>query len=386
MAKFLYIFKGKFPWDGRLVKICKSLKSAGHQVLIVARWKGEPTDFEQWHGLDVIRACYKIPTYLSLPFPENPFWVNSLKKIINEFRPECIIVRDIFLVKPVKRALGSRTVPVIIDMAEHYPAAVREWKKYNQNPLTKFLVYNLKIVDKWERESVSISDYILTVCEEQVERLSKFYSFPNGRTEVIYNTPEISFLNPTDKIPARKPRVFIHHGYHTSEKPIDKFVEYFIEFASPNDSFQLLIAGPGECIPQLKEIVNKRNAKNVLFLGKYNFEELPKILEKGDIGVIPYPPNEFNNYTLHNKIFDYFAFGIPVVVSNAKPLKRLVEETNAGISLPIERESIKNFFDNIDNFDWITFSNNAFRWSRNKYNWESDEKRLLEFIGKVLNG
>lgn len=385
MARIIYLFKGGFPWDGRLVKICNSLQRCGNDVLIVSRWKGESEKFEYWNGLKINRACYQLPLQLSLPFPDNHFWIKDLSKIISEFLPEIIFVRDIFLVKAVWKALGKKSIPIIIDMAEHYPAAVRNWKKYNNNFVTKLLVHKLKIVDKWERESVSFATGIITVCEEQKERLVNSYGFNPDFVEIVHNTPELHFFRGFVKTLNYHPRIFLHHGYHTSEKPIDKFVEYFIEFARPNNGFRLQIAGPGECIPGLKSLVLARNANNVDFLGEYKFDELPNILMKADIGVIPYPANDFNNFTLHNKIFDFLACGIPILVSDAKPLRRLVEETKAGLSIQIERESIKDFFNQIDNYNWQKMSKNALEFSRKKYNWSVDEQNLIRFTKKVLD-
>lgn len=385
MARIIYLFKGKFPWDGRLVKICNSLQNQNNDVLVVSRWKGERKKFENCYGLNINRACYKVPSQLSLPFPNNFLWIKDLSKIINEFRPELIFVRDIFLVKTVKKALGKKSIPIIIDMAEHYPAAVRYWKKYNKNFLTKLLVHELQIVDKWERESVSLADGIITVCEEQKERLVNSYRFNQEFVEVIYNTPELNFFRNSVKEPNPHPRIFLHHGYHTSEKPIAKFVEYFLDYASKGKGFRLQIAGPGECIPELKYMVAARNANNVDFLGEYKFEDLPKILLNADIGVIPYPANDFNNFTLHNKVFDYMACGIPILVSDAKPLKRLVQETKAGLSLKIDRDSIRNFFEEIDNYNWLEMSKNALEFSRKKYNWAVDENKLISFTKKVLD-
>ncbi len=385
MARIIYLFKGKFPWDGRLVKICNSLQKQGNDVLVVARWKSERDKIENWYGLNIYRACYKLPPQLSLPFPNNYFWIKDLSEIIKVFLPEIIFVRDIFLVKTVKKALGKKSVPIIIDMAEHYPAAVRYWRKYNKNFLTKLIVHKLQIVDKWETESVSIANGIITVCEEQKERLVNNYRFNPDFIEVIYNTPELNFFKYSVKNPKSNPRTFLHHGYHTSEKPIDKFVRYFLDYASSSKGFRLLIAGPGECIPELKHMVDSRNANNVDFLGEYKFEDLPKILLNADIGIIPYPANDFNNFTLHNKVFDYMACGIPILVSDAKPLKRLVEETKAGLSIKIESDSIRNFFKEIDNYNWLEMSKNALEFSRRKYNWAVDESKLIRFTKKVLD-
>lgn len=386
MTKIIYIFKGKFPWDVRLVKICKSLQKYSNEVLIVARWKGEKNKIEQWNGFTIWRACENLPSTFSIPIPENPFWKSDLQKAVDEYKPDLIIVRDIFLVITTKKALSGKNIPIVIDMAEHYPAAVRLWRKYQKHFWTRFLANRLEIVDKWEKKSVSLADGIITVCEEQKERLIEKYNLPSDQIEVVYNTPELEQFNTINKKTKDKPRVFLHHGYHTSEKPINRFLELFIEFAKPEDGFKFVIAGPGECIPDLQAIVNERNAPNVVFTGSYDFASLPVILQEADIGVVPYPPNDFNNFTLHNKVFDYLAVGLPILASDAKPLKRLVQETNAGISIPIERETLQSFFAEIDNYNWSEMSRNAIKISREKYNWSVDEQKLVQFVNRIING
>jgi glycosyltransferase involved in cell wall biosynthesis len=136
----------------------------------------------------------------------------------------------------------------------------------------------------------------------------------------------------------------------------------------------------------LQAIVKKRNASNVVFTGPYDFASLPDILQEAEVGVVPYPPNDFNNFTLHNKVFDYLAAGIPILVSDANPLKRLVQETNAGISIPIERETLRKFFAEIDTYNWSEMSRNAIKFSQEKYNWNVDEQKLVQFVGRILNG
>jgi len=386
VAKVIYLFKAKFPWDGRLVKICNALKKNGNEVLVVARWRGEKSRTEVWNNLNVWRACYGVPSSLSMPFPDNPFWRESLRRIFEDFKPDAVVVREIFLVKATKKALGGRSIPIILDMAEHYPAAVREWRKYNKFFLTRWLVHDFKLVDRWEKESVSLADGIITVCDEQKDRLVAQYNYPPEKIEIIYNTPELQLFEDVRKTPRSKPRVFVHHGYHTSEKPVDKFLQYFLEFAKPEDGFQLIIAGEGDSIPHLRQMAEERNAKNVHFTGFYTLEELPRILEQADIGVVPYPPSEFNNFTLHNKVFDYLACGIPIVTSDAPPLKRLVEETKAGVALPVERDAVRSFFENIDQYDWHEMSNNAIKFAKEKYNWEVDSLKLIRFVEKIVYG
>jgi glycosyltransferase involved in cell wall biosynthesis len=119
--------------------------------------------------------------------------------------------------------------------------------------------------------------------------------------------------------------------------------------------------------------------------GEYKFAELKEILGRVDLGAVPYPANDFNNQTIHNKIFDYFAMGIPVVVSEARPLKRLVEETGAGIGIDCSSpESIAGFLNTIDDINFAKYSENGIKAAEERYNWAVDSQRLIQFIRKYI--
>jgi len=384
VARIAYIFKGGYPWDGRLEKICRSLQFAGNDVLIIARWRPNEKQTQSIDGLNVHRVGYKIPPLITMPFPDNPIWTVALKAVFNEYKPDLVIVREFFLVSCAQKALQSKKVPIVIDLAEHYPAAIRLWKKYNQNPFYRFLSHNLRLPDKWERHNVSLADAIITVCDEQKNRLVQLYNFQRENIEVVHNTPDLKLFPDIERKPKHLPKIFEHHGYHTSEKPISKFLELFIKYSGKDCGFEFWVVGDGDCLPDLKQIAKKNNATNVKFFGKYNFKDLSKILKDVDIGVVPYPPNEFNNYTIHNKVFDFMAFGIPLLVSDAVPLKRIVEEAKCGLSMNIEENALRRFFDEIYDYDWEAMSQNAWEISRSKYNWAIDKMKLLQFVGRFI--
>jgi glycosyltransferase involved in cell wall biosynthesis len=193
------------------------------------------------------------------------------------------------------------------------------------------------------------------------------------------------------------PKIFCHHGFLTGEKSIKNLILGFEiaanNLAKKNIEIQLVIAGSGECENEYKEIVsnfqNNSNeeisAKRFNFLGNYNYESLPKILEKVDVGVIPYPLNGFNNYTIHNKIFDYWAIGKPVLTSLNKPLIRIIDETKAGIyhdfSTP---ENAAKAIEIVATSDISEMSQNALEAAENKYNWQQDSKNLVAFLEKFV--
>src|SRR5436309_2439706 len=79
-------------------------------------------------------------------------------------------------------------VPVIDDMAEHYPAMIREiYAVGRQRPLD-YLVRNPAAVAAVEKYCIRSSDRILVVIEEMRERLISM-GVPDSRIDLVSNTP-----------------------------------------------------------------------------------------------------------------------------------------------------------------------------------------------------
>lgn len=388
--KILYIWKDKYPWDVRVEKVCKALCNAGYEVFILARNKGETTQKEIIDGLNIIRVGEK-SSVLTLPVPKNPIWNAAIKRAVKELQPDLIIVREIMLAEATakiskKNSISANSIPVIIDMAENYPACMRDWKKYNKNALSRFVVHSLKVPDIVEKQAVNLCDGIIVVCDEQIERLENQYKFPSSKISVVHNTPTLSYFKDANYFSSNPPKVFCHHGFLSAEKSITNLLLGF-EVAAENKNIELLIAGYGECENDYKELVSKfRNKNKIHFLGAYDYQTLPQILGKSDIGVVPYQISDFNNYTIHNKVFDYFALGKPVLVSRANPLVRIVNETQAGLAMDFSNEkSAAVAIEEMLKADIESMSKNALKSAQNKYNWDVDAKTLCDFIASFVN-
>lgn len=386
MAKILYVWKSFFPWDIRVEKFCNSLADFGNFVVLLARWGGELLQNEEFGKFYIHRAGYNTKNFFFNPFPGNPYWKKELRLAISKYQPDLIIVREFFLVDVVRKAIGRSNIPLIFDMAENYPEAMRLWKKYNSSLLRRFMMHKVRLPDIYEKKAVLASDAIITVCLEQKQRLIDQYSFNDDKIEIIHNTPNMEWFSNVPTTIHIPPRTLGYHGYLTHDKPIQKFVKYFSEVSSEISTPNLLIAGDGDCLRELKSIVvNSKQTKNIVLKGKYTFNELPQILTQIDIGLLPYQRNGFVDYTLTNKLFDYFAVGRPVIVSDSPPMVRVVNETKAGIIVDIENEkNIRQIIENLDRFDWKEMSENAFSWAVTKYNWSIDSQRLWHFLMKYL--
>jgi glycosyltransferase involved in cell wall biosynthesis len=386
LKSILYIFKGKYPWDIRVDKFTKSFLNSGYRVIILSRWIPDLTETEESDNLIIKRIGFRLPSYFSLPISNNPVWRQGIKNGITEFNPSIIIARDIMLAEAAADIGHLWNLPVLMDMAEHYPAAMRSWKKYNKSFILKFLVHNLKIPDLFERNSVRKMDGIITVCKEQNERLMEMYDYPEHKIQTVHNTPELNFNENIRMGSSIPPVIFGHHGNMSAEKSVINLVKGFVLASHHNISIKLLLAGAGEDFEEVKHIISVSNLNDrVILTGEYQYNDIKSILSSIDIGVIPYQVNDFNNYTIHNKVFDFFAAGKPIIYSPCKPLIRLNNETNTGFILDnTEPETISNMLLKIAESNPEKYSLNSLNSFNNKYNWNIDSSKLLNFINSYL--
>lgn len=386
MKKALYIYKSKYPWDIRVEKICKSLTKSDYEVIILTRYSGEEKTIEIIDGIKVIRYGQGLPKLFSAPFFFSPFWTKVITKMIKTEKPDVVIVREMHIGEIAGKVSRRRGIPIIMDMAENYPAAMCEFKIYNSNFIKRFIVHKLKIPWRIERSAVKQMDGIITVCSEQNMRLISIYGFSPDKLAVVHNTPPKSAVAPTERNFEKEILTLGHHGYLSAEKSLLKFVKAFSKFAEYNDNIRLVIAGSGDCLEDYKEILERTGTiKYVNFTGQYKPEELNDILSTVDIGFIPYQISNFNNFTIHNKVFDFWMNGQPAVLSATAPFVRIADDTKAAMILDCENEeSIMQFLENIEFYDWDYMSRNATFFSQHKYNWDVDSDVLVDFVNKFV--
>ena len=229
-----------------------------------------------------------------------------------------------------------------------------------------------------EKNSVNLMSGIIVVCEEQIQRLQNSYDYSPNRVRIIKNTPYLKENYENNSNTNTQKITFLHHGWLTEEKRIDNFIEAFIISFKNDDNYQLNIAGNGNCINEFKKLALGVN--NINFLGEYNYDELDSIISNSTIGVLPYEINDFNDFTIHNKLFDYFALSKPVIVSEAKPIARIVSESNSGIIFDCSSvDSIVSQFKTLNYIKIHELGENAYNAYLERYNWQEDEKLLLQF-------
>src|SRR5580704_3521431 len=195
--RIVYLWDADYPWDVRTEKSCLALTQAGHEVHIVARNK-------QWRsGVEMLPegTVHRMPPWrwggqrmdgiLGFPAFFSPRWRGLLSQVVREVRAEVIIARDIPLCPTAVHVGRRHGVPVILDMAENYPAMMRDLWIVGRHRLLDYAVRNPRFVQIAERYCLEHVQHILTVVEESSARLAGLGVDPQRMT-VVSNTPPIS--------------------------------------------------------------------------------------------------------------------------------------------------------------------------------------------------
>jgi glycosyltransferase involved in cell wall biosynthesis len=102
-----------------------------------------------------------------------------------------------------------------------------------------------------------------------------------------------------------------------------------------------------------------------------------------DVGIIPHFVTPHVDTTIPNKLFDYMGCGLPVIASDSRPMKRVLEQERAGITFKSgDAADLANAVLQIRD-SAVDYGSNGMAAVRNKYSWSNDEKRLLDAVQQV---
>lgn len=245
------------------------------------------------------------------------------------------------------------------------------------------LVKRPKIQKIWrfiEKKTLPKAYKMYTVNSSIADLYHKEY---NKKVQVVRNISDVKSVNTTFTkkelgLPEDK-RIVIIQGAGIN---IDRGAEEAIEAIKLIDNCVLIFVGSGDVIPQLKTQVEKENLHDkVLFFGKRPYDELMNFTALSDIGLSLDKDTNINyRFSLPNKIFDYIHANIPLVVSDLKEVKNIVETHEIGIVIKSHSpndlaSAIKNLLDNKTLYD--SFKANTIVSSKT-LNWENECKMLAD--------
>jgi len=390
----LYVYDGDWPWRAtRVGKETRSLAAAGHRVVLISRNDRRQPRAEETPWMTVRRLPYvrarSLNRIINFPFPVNPVWFFSILRAAADCSADCILVRDLPLALTalsVGRRLG---IPVVYDMAEVYPEFLRDRVEFGRASLIDRVVKNAAAASFVERAVLRRADSVIVVSEESRERCLAMGVRPD-RVIHVGNTPEdLEAIDAVRRDPARDDPAFqdfvlLFVGLLMWDRGVADAVNALAAIRRVFPKTRLVVAGDGDERANVERLIAERGLQSCVdLLGWREHESLPELYAKSDVGLLPFLPGRHVKITLANKLFDYMAAGLPIVASDLRPMRRVLEETKAGVLFtPGDSASLASTVVDLlrDGATRRRLAQNGRRAAAEKYNWREDEKRFLEIF------
>lgn len=338
--RIVYLWDADYPWDVRTEKMCATLSSAGHDVHIVARnraWRpvrerlpeGTVHRMPPWRMLG-----RRVDGFLGFPLFCSPRWRTLLDRTVRDVQPDVIVVRDLPLA-PTAISIGrSRHVPVVIDLAENYPAMMRMIFDAHRQRVIDYVVRNpaaVRIVERW---CLTHAARVLVVIGEMADRLATL-GVSLDRIDLVSNTPPRgrAEADPPDRSGAPgKPLTIVYLGLLEVPRGLGELLDAVAILRDQGLLVRCTIVGKGRDAALFHRQARRLGLgeDSVRFLGYVDRDTAMAAVRDADIGALPHHMNDAWNTTIPNKLFDYMAEALPVVSSSVAPFARIVRETGAG--------------------------------------------------------
>ena len=288
---------------------------------------------------------------------------------------------------PAMRWLSKRTKkPVIWDAHESYSDTIL---KFNFARFPHFGKIFIKYFDYLEIYSCK-NDFagVVTITEKMALRYQK-EKIPTCILSNYFDIQNIQFPPHIQK--SEKPRI-INTGSLFLERGVLEMADAFL-LSQKEIECQIALWGNFQR-PQLAEEIRKRILRNdsistsdVLIDGPYPWKTLvEELIPTGWVGCLLFDLSDYNSCIAHpNRLFEYWANGIPVIANKGTEGARIVQEVGGGIVIDtISPQNISTaFIKLLKDPNLATEMGNAGRKAiENKYNWDNIFPNLLNFYSE----
>jgi glycosyltransferase involved in cell wall biosynthesis len=270
----------------------------------------------------------------NFPFPVNPVWIQTIGSVIRRNSVDLILVRDILLVFPSAILGKVFGIPVVLDMAENYPAMLQDRLRYTPTSLLGRLARNPVQARFVEWLCLRMVDHTIVVVEESQERLVRAGLSPD-RLSIVNNTPrpnQWSSRETRERDSGKGGLALVYFGNLDGSRGIDVTIQALRHLKDQDFLATLSVIGEGPNLNEFRDTARQLGvADRVTFTGRLPFSNLQDFVARSDVGLIPHYATDAWNTTIPNKLFDYMACQLPVIVSDAKPMARVVREERCGM-------------------------------------------------------
>lgn len=253
----------------------------------------------------------------------------------------------------------------------------------------KYIVSFLELLDNSKLKlrllkSIAKNAMATTVCEETRGYIMRYwwnlknlpYVFPNKPYNLPTERYQVPSIDETEKVISniKNKKVILYQGIIQNTEEISEVAKALNEL---NNSYTLLLMGIDKynSVNKIKEIY-----KDVIFV---NYIPAPLHLEitsYAHIGITFYRDDSLNKvFCAPNKIYEYSAFGIPIIANDIPGLKNTVGKFGAAECIKLNKDNIIKAINEIEE-NYSIYSANAKKFFESTDNKDTMKRLLCEIM------
>lgn len=385
------ILDTSFPPDPRVENEAVTLIQAGHEVFLYCfDFTGDLPQEEVINNIQVRRIHPGKLTYkLSALAYTFPFYhwrlAPSLHSFIEDNRIEALHIHDMQVAQGVFQVNRKYRLPVTLDLHENRPEIMKHYHHVNSG-LGKWLI-SPKAWKRHEYKFIQKADKVVVVTEEARDYYVKAIPVPREKFFVVPNTIREGFYTDYQKEESILSKykdhfTLLYVGDTGFRRGLNTVIESLDHLVPAIQNLKVVIVGDSTYDETLKLLVKEKGYEAYVdLMGWQNFELFQSYILAADIGVCPIHRNIHHDTTFANKLFQYMAFGKPIVVSDCPSQANLVRKFNCGL-VHLDRDS-KGFAEQVlklyqDKVLYQQLSDNASQATKNELNWKVLSKQIIK--------
>lgn len=245
-----------------------------------------------------------------------------------------------------------------------------------------------KQIDKWEKKKAKHYDLVISNEEIVCDKFRR--AIGNDKAEVLFNYTDNYHLYEGRSLD-EKEYDFIYCGGITELRGAFIILEATIIAKKLFPNIKVVFIGrysPENLRIKMQDFIDENDLKkNVTLKTFVNYSEISGFYNKSKIGFITPLPEITFKITMFIKIFEYMAFGLPMIGSDFGRIKEYVEKDNCGILIDPEKPiEISNAMCKLlsDESLYNMYSENGRLATLKKYKWDFELEKLVNYYNKAL--
>jgi glycosyltransferase involved in cell wall biosynthesis len=383
-----------FPPDIRVEKEAGALRGAGHEVFLLCASRKGLAQHSVEGGIRVTRIPAAAGGALARPLNSltalltfrSPYWAREIRRWARDHDIEALHVHDLPGAPTVLDVGELLHLPVVVDLHENYPAAVKEWRRPG---LARKLFMTDERYPMLERAVARKADRVVLVVPEAETRFLAA-GIPEEKIAVVSNTEPLSFGDEVMSLPRQERYgndiVLLYAGGFGPHRGLEQVIGAMPLLIATGSPYRLVLAGDGSNAEGLKELARELGVdRRVDFPGWVDAAEVKSLIASADVGLVPHVKSEHTETTIPHKLFQYMVSGRAVAVSDCTPLARVASECACGVI--VHGESPDTWAEALRA---VCDRDTAARYGRAGraaceagYSWETDGARLVEMYADI---